>query len=72
MTRDDIIQRLLYNRYKYNRQQEKDRQAGNLIIQPWYFYLPHLKHEVHIYSLTEHPNNWSLPSSVRPRYRAWD
>ena len=34
-TRDDIIQKLIYNIYEYNRKKAKDRQAGNLTNNPW-------------------------------------
>ena len=37
----------------------------------WDFQLPHVWDEGPIYSLTEHPENWPLPGSVRIRYRAW-
>ena len=37
MKRDNIIHRLIYNIYKYNRQQEKYRQAGHQLISLWNF-----------------------------------
>ena len=36
-TRDDIIHILLYNRYKYNRQLAKEKQAGHQFISLWDF-----------------------------------
>ena len=37
MTRGDIVHRIIYNRYKYNRQWAKYRQAGQQLIILWYF-----------------------------------
>ena len=39
-TRDDIIQKLIYNIYEYNRKQSKDIKAGHQLNELWYFYLP--------------------------------
>ena len=74
ITRDDIIHRIIYNRYKYNIQRAKDIQLGQLISQPWDFYFPPLQHEVHSSSLIEHPDSWPLPSSVILCYiaQAWN
>ena len=64
---DDIIHRIPYNRYEYNRQQAKYIQAGQQFISLCNFYLPCLWHEGHSSSLKEHPDNRPLSGSVRLR-----